>query len=83
MGEMLESKHLLQIANTRMPFGKYSGRALIDLPEEYLLWLRKQGFPKGALGELLAWTLELKIEGLEKLVKPLKGKKLARADSLS
>ncbi|TNC80965.1 MAG: cytoplasmic protein [Oleiphilus sp.] len=80
---MLEPGHLLDIANTEMPFGKYRGRILIDLPEEYLLWFQKQGFPGGKLGELLAWTLELKIEGLEKLVKPLKGKRLDPAQSQS
>ena len=45
---------------------------LIDLPEEYLLWFAKKGFPQGQLGELMALCLELKIEGLDKLIKPLK-----------
>ena len=55
-----------------MPFGKYSGRRLIDLPEEYLLWFRKKGFPNGKLGLLLEMTLEIKIEGLEPVIAPLK-----------
>ncbi|EEW07662.1 conserved hypothetical protein [Vibrio mimicus VM603] len=55
-----------------MPFGKYAGRILIDLPEPYLLWFQKQGFPEGELGELLEICLALKIEGLDALVKPLK-----------
>lgn len=68
-------KHLLiEVANMPMPFGKYQGRVLIDLPEPYLLWFSNQGFPKGKLGELLQLTLEIKINGLEKLVFPLKGK---------
>ena len=63
---------LIAIANMRMPFGKYSGRRLIDLPEEYLLWFRKKGFPSGKLGLLLEMTLEIKIEGLEPVIAPLK-----------
>jgi uncharacterized protein (DUF3820 family) len=55
-----------------MPFGKYSGRVLIDLPEEYLLWFDKKGFPNGELGDLLKLCLALKIEGLDSVVKPLK-----------
>ena len=69
---MIEKQHLIKIANTQMPFGKYSGRRLIDLPEEYLLWFRKKGFPNGELGTLLELTLEIKIEGLEKILLPLK-----------
>lgn len=65
-------EYLLDIANLKMPFGKYSGRRLIDLPEEYLLWFRKKGFPNGKLGQLLEMTLEIKIEGLEGIVAPLK-----------
>jgi hypothetical protein len=55
-----------------MPFGKYAGRVLIDVPEEYLLWFSQKGFPKGELGELMALTLTIKAEGLEGLIKPLK-----------
>ena len=69
---MLEKQHLIAVANTEMPFGKYQGRMLIDLPDEYLLWFRKKGMPPGKLGQLMELTLELKIEGLDKLVKPLK-----------
>ena len=69
---MLEKEHLIQIANTPMPFGKYKGRMLIDLPDEYLLWFAKQGFPTSALGQLMEMTLALKIDGLDEVVKPLK-----------
>jgi len=69
---MFENKHLIKVANTKMPFGKYQGRRLIDVPEEYLLWLRKQGFPSGELGLLLGLTLEIKIESLDELITPLK-----------
>lgn len=56
----------------QMPFGKYAGRTLIDLPEEYLLWFDKKGFPQGELGDLMQLCLALKIEGLDSVVQPLK-----------
>jgi len=69
---MFEKQHLVEIARTPMPFGKYTGRPLIDLPEEYLLWFSKKGFPAGRLGQLMALTLEIKVEGLQGLITPLK-----------
>jgi hypothetical protein len=69
---MFDSNDLLLIAQTKMPFGKYQGRYLIDIPEEYLLWFAKKGFPEGKLGRLLGLTLEIKIEGLDALISPLK-----------
>lgn len=63
---------LVKLAKWQMPFGKYAGRALIDLPEEYLFWFQKNEFPKGELGNLMRLCLELKIEGLDGVVKPLK-----------
>jgi len=68
-------EHLLKLARWEMPFGKYAGRVLIDLPEEYLFWFQKKGFPNGELGELLKFCLDLKIEGLDSLIKPLKNKR--------
>ncbi len=64
---------LLELVRTPMPFGKYAGRVLIDLPEPYLLWFANKGFPRGRLGELLALTLEIKRNGLEGLLRPLRG----------
>lgn len=55
-----------------MPFGKYGGRLIIDLPEEYLLWFSKKGFPENELGLLLALALEIKINGQEYLIDPLR-----------
>jgi len=55
----------------QMPFGKYKGRHLIELPEPYLVWFARQGFPGGKLGELLQLTYEIKVNGLEKLIFPL------------
>ena len=63
---------LLKIANTRMPFGKYKNRRLIDLPEPYVVWFANKGFPQGELGQLLALLHEIKVNGLEYLFKPLK-----------
>ena len=69
---MFDQQDLIKIATTEMPFGKYQGRLLIDLPEPYLLWFAGQGFPAGQLGILLALTLEIKTNGLEALIEPLK-----------
>ncbi|TNF97643.1 MAG: hypothetical protein EP297_10250 [Gammaproteobacteria bacterium] len=69
---MFDKEDLVSIAKTTMPFGKYKGRALIDLPEPYLLWFANNGFPEGKLGELMALTLEIKINGLTDLITPLK-----------
>lgn len=69
---MLDREQLLKVANTPMPFGRYAGRVLVDLPEEYLLWFAAQGFPRGELGELMALALLIRSEGLEALVRPLR-----------
>ncbi|MEN8171037.1 MAG: DUF3820 family protein [Pseudomonadota bacterium] len=61
-----------QLANQPMPFGKYKGKVLIDLPEEYLLWFAKKGFPAGDLGRLMQLALEIRINGLESIITPLK-----------
>jgi hypothetical protein len=55
-----------------MPYGKYEGRYMIDLPEYYVVWYRKKGFPKGQIGEMLATVYELKVNGLEELVRKLR-----------
>lgn len=69
----MDKHQLVAIANTALPFGKYRGRMLIDLPEEYLLWFaRKEAFPAGTLGALMQLTLTIKTEGLQALVEPLR-----------
>ena len=55
-----------------MPFGKYAGRRLVDLPEYYVVWLSRKGFPKGELGEMPSSVYEIKVNGLEYLLQPLK-----------
>ncbi|MET4693228.1 DUF3820 family protein [Endozoicomonas lisbonensis] len=69
---MFDKQDLLKLARMTMPFGKYSGRVLIDLPEEYLLWFAKKGFPQGELGRLLQLALEIHINGLTDVIQPLK-----------
>jgi len=69
---VFEKQDLLRLARDRMPFGKYRGRVLIDLPEAYLLWFEQQGFPQGDLGMLLQLTLEIKRNGLGYLIQPLR-----------
>ena len=56
----------------RMPFGKYAGWRLIDLPEPYVVWLAQQGFPAGKLGRMLQAVYEIKLNGLEFLFDPLR-----------
>lgn len=65
-------KFLLKLANTKMPYGKYQGKYMIDLPEYYVVWYRNKGFPKGQIGEMLATVYELKLNGLEDLVRKLR-----------
>lgn len=66
-----ESDFLLKMANTKMPFGKYSGRYLVDLPETYVIWFANKGYPEGELGKMLASMYEIKANGLESLIRPL------------
>lgn len=54
-----------------MPFGKYKGVVLCQLPEPYLVWFHQKGFPKGRLGSLLSTLYEIKLNGLEGLLTPL------------
>lgn len=69
-----DKKHLVELANYKMPFGKYKDRYLSDLPEAYLVWFKQKGFPEGKLGRLLEEVLELKINGLEGMLRPFQQK---------
>lgn len=66
-----DSEALQAAIKQMMPFGKYKGRKLIDLPEPYLVWFHQQGFPHSALGQQLALIYEIKLNGLEPLLRPL------------
>jgi uncharacterized protein len=63
---------LTTLVSMPMPFGKYKGTLLCNLPVSYLEWFQREGFLKGKLGMLLATIYEIKINGLEKLLDPLK-----------
>jgi uncharacterized protein len=67
----IDQQALRELAQAKMPFGKYQGRLLVDLPEPYLVWFHGQGFPKGKLGQQLGAMYEIKLNGLESLVRPL------------
>lgn len=66
-----QRRELLDLAQTRMPFGKYKDRFLVDLPEPYLVWFKQKGFPKGKLGRMLELMLEIKINGLEYIIRKI------------
>lgn len=63
-----DKNFLIKLAHTKMPFGKYKDRFLINLPEHYVVWYRNKGFPKGKLGEMLETVYTLKVNGLEDLI---------------
>ena len=66
------------LATTKMPFGKYKGIHLVDLPEPYLVWFSQKGFPKGKLGEMLQSVYEIKLNGLEYLFKDARLKEIQK-----
>ncbi len=63
---------LIELVSVRMPYGKFRGRILCDLPEPYLVWLHQKGFPSGKIGVLLSTLYEIKLNGLGYLLKPIK-----------
>ena len=63
---------LLKLSQYKMPFGKFKGSLLIDLPEPYIVWFAGKGFPDGELGTLLGIVHTIKVNGLEYLFKPLR-----------
>ena len=71
----LNSKILLELVSFKMPYGKYKGVLICDLPEHYMVWYYQKGFPDGKLGVLLGTMYEIKLNGLEYLLQPLKQKK--------
>lgn len=68
----LDPQLLKHLVTTVMPYGKYAGHVIADIPEHYLMWMGREGFPKGQLGQLLALMYEIRLNGLEKLLTPLR-----------
>ena len=66
-----DPQRMLEAINQTMPFGKYAGRKLLQLPEPYLVWFARKGFPAGKLGQQLALVHEIKVNGLESMMRPL------------
>lgn len=67
----MNHEELAEAVNQTMPFGKYRGRKLLELPEPYLVWFHRQGFPDNRLGRQLALIHEIKVNGLEGMLGPL------------
>jgi uncharacterized protein (DUF3820 family) len=68
----INSQVLKELVGMRMPFGKYKDRSLCDLPVSYLEWFSRRGFPPGKIGTQLAAMYEIKLNGLDHLLKPIK-----------
>jgi len=73
-GNLMNAQLLLQLVSMKMPFGRYKDTVLCNLPVSYLEWFQRKGFPSGKLGMLLQTIYEIKINGLEYLLDPLKRK---------
>lgn len=74
MTEGLNPEILQEICSVEMPFGKYKGTVLVDLPINYLEWFQRQGMPQGKLGMQLSTVFEIKMNGLMDLLTPLRAK---------
>ncbi len=66
-----DHRELIDAINQKMPFGKFAGTALLDLPEPYIVWFKGQGFPAGRLGRQMALVYEIKLNGLESTFRPM------------
>jgi uncharacterized protein len=70
----MKPEDLKLLVSREMPFGKYKGRLIADLPGHYLNWFAREGFPKGEIGELLALMQEIDHNGLSLLLDPLRSR---------
>ncbi len=70
----LDPQLLQRLVQVSMPFGKYQGRLIADLPGNYLHWFAREGYPRGELGRLLALMREIDHNGLRPLLNPLRGR---------
>lgn len=70
---MIEDRQfLIDLAKMKMPFGKYKGKYLIDLPEHYIVWYKNKGFPNGKLGKQMELVYELQLNGLEDIIRKIR-----------
>ncbi|MHC1704717.1 MAG: DUF3820 family protein [Tenuifilaceae bacterium] len=67
-----DPKLLTELVTMKMPYGKYKGYILCDIPEYYLVWMHSKGFPNGKLGMLLSTLYEIKLNGLDFILIKLK-----------
>lgn len=67
-----DKQFLIDTANMKMPFGKYKGTYLIDLPDYYMVWYKNKGFPTGKLGRMMSLVYEIKLNGLERILKNIR-----------
>ena len=71
--ELEKQKELLkELTYYEMPFGKYKGRKMINLPDYYIEWFERKGFPDGKLGQMLKLLYEIKLNGLDDLVRRIR-----------
>lgn len=78
---MMDPAQLQRLVTVSMPYGKYKGRLLADLPGNYLNWFAREGFPPGEIGRLLALMHELDHNGLSSLLTPLRQRPSADSDT--
>ncbi len=72
MNNSQDQQFLIETANMKMPFGKYKDTYLIDIPEYYIVWYKNKGFPNGKLGKMMELVYELKLNGLEDILRNLR-----------
>lgn len=69
---MYDSSFLIKMVQAKMPFGKYEGYYVTELPVYYLEWFNREGFPSGQLGQYLSTMFEIKTNGLDEILAPIK-----------
>lgn len=67
-----DKEKLIELAHYKMPFGKYKGEYLLNIPEYYYTWFQQKGFPKGKLGIMMQQMYDIKINGLEEIIFKIK-----------
>ena len=72
MSLLPDQSKLIELAKAKMPYGKFKDRFLIDLPEHYIVWYKQKGFPKGKLGNQLEQIFEIKVNGLEPMIRTIR-----------